>query len=96
MDLIVTDVEMPRMNGLALTKWIKEQPKLSNLPVIFHSSLSGRASIEAGMSIGAQGYVIKNDIKQLKKLIAEIIGITISWKFIRKCLLKNLCTLKVF
>ena len=73
-DLIVTDVEMPRMNGLALTKWIKEQPKLSNLPVIFHSSLSGRASIEAGMSIGAQGYVIKNDIKQLKKLIAEILG----------------------
>jgi two-component system, chemotaxis family, chemotaxis protein CheV len=73
-DLVVSDVEMPRMNGLALTKWIKDHPAFERLPVIFHSSLSGRASIEAGLSIGAQGYVVKNDIKQLERLIKEILG----------------------
>jgi two-component system chemotaxis response regulator CheV len=73
-DLVVTDVEMPKMNGMSLIKWIKEHEKLNNLPVVIHSSLSGKQSQEEGLSLGAQGYVIKNDVKQLDRLVKEILG----------------------
>jgi len=73
-DIVVTDVEMPRMDGLTLTKWIKAHPKLSPMPVIIHSSLSSKANLEAGVRLGVNGYVIKNDLKKLIDLIREIIG----------------------
>jgi len=73
-DVIVTDVEMPRMDGLTLTKWIREASAFSGMPVILHTSLSGRSNQQAGISVGANGYVIKNDIKALAELLTEIIG----------------------
>lgn len=84
-DLVVTDVEMPKLDGLTLTKWIKEHPLLQNLPVIIHSSLSGDHNQKAGMSMGAQGYVVKNDIKKLDALITEILGTN----FVPGSLIKN-------
>lgn len=73
-DIVVTDVEMPRMDGLSLTKWIKGHPKLAQMPVIIHSSLSSKANLEAGIRLGVNGYVIKNDLRKLLDLIKEIIG----------------------
>lgn len=75
-DLVVTDVEMPKMDGLSLTKWIKEHPSLTEMPVVIHSSLSSAANQQAGMTLGVQGYVVKNDIKRLDSLIKEILGTT--------------------
>lgn len=71
-DVIVTDVEMPKMDGLTLTKWIKEHPTLSLIPVILHTSLSGNANMESGRIVGANAYVVKNDIQMLLGLIKEI------------------------
>ncbi len=73
-DAVVSDVEMPRLDGLTLTKWIKETPELSEMPVILHTSLSGKANQEAGISMGANGYVVKNDIRHLVHLLSEILG----------------------
>jgi len=73
-DLVVTDVEMPKMDGLSLTKWIKDQERLQTMPVVIHSSLSSKANQQAGLTLGVQGYVVKNDIKRLHGLIQEILG----------------------
>jgi two-component system chemotaxis response regulator CheV len=73
-DVVVTDVEMPKMDGITLTKWIKEHDRLSVLPVIIHSSLSSKANVEAGLKLGINGYVVKNDVRKLSDLIAEILG----------------------
>lgn len=73
-DLVVSDVEMPRMDGLTLTRWIKGHPQLSETPVVLHTSLSGAANQEAGFQIGANGYVVKNDMRQLTHFLKEILG----------------------
>ena len=71
-DAIITDVEMPKMDGLTLTKWIKTNPKLTLIPVILHTSLSGKANLESGKIVGANAYVVKNDVTMLLKLLKDI------------------------
>jgi two-component system chemotaxis response regulator CheV len=72
--LVVSDVEMPRMDGLSFTKKVRENAEMSHIPILLHTSLSGRANQSAGISVGANGYVIKNDFKTLLELMKEIIG----------------------
>lgn len=74
-DLVITDVEMPRMDGLSLTRKIRDHASLRTLPVLLHTSLSGHANQQAGLVVGANGYVIKNDFRTLFELIHEILGI---------------------
>lgn len=74
LDAIVTDVEMPQMDGFTLTKKIRENPLFNDMPIIIHSSLSGRATQETGLAMGANGYVVKNDIKNLVEALTEILG----------------------
>jgi two-component system chemotaxis response regulator CheV len=71
-DMVVTDVEMPRMDGLTLTSKIRESDQLKQLPVILHTSLSGDSTQSAGMRVGANGYVVKNDIKFLIEMVKEV------------------------
>lgn len=71
-DAIITDVEMPKMDGLTLTKWIKQNSKLTPIPVILHTSLSGKANFESGKVVGANAYVVKNDMNTLIKLLKEL------------------------
>ena len=73
---VITDIEMPQMDGFTLTKKIREHSTLSDLPIIIHSSLSGKATQDTGIGLGANGYVVKNDIKNLVEALSEIIG----WK----------------
>lgn len=71
-DAIITDVEMPKMDGLTLTRWIKSNSKLNLIPVILHTSLSGKANFESGKIVGANAYVVKNDVTMLLKLLKDI------------------------
>jgi two-component system chemotaxis response regulator CheV len=73
-DLVVTDVEMPRMDGLSFTRKVREHPSLNEIPIILHTSLSGKQNQAAGHSVGANGYVVKNDLRTLFALIREILG----------------------
>jgi len=75
---VLTDVEMPEMDGYVLTKNIKSDPVLSQLPVLMHSSLSAEANINMGKTVGADVYVPKfsakelsDSVKMLQKLCLE-------------------------
>jgi two-component system chemotaxis response regulator CheV len=72
-DAIITDLEMPKMDGVTLTKKVREHPIFSALPIIFHSSLSGQASMQASKAAGANGYVVKNDVKSLLGLLQKCV-----------------------
>lgn len=56
--VIVSDVEMPRMDGHAFTTTLKKDPRYNKIPIIMHTSLSGRANQEAVKSL-ADEYVVK-------------------------------------
>jgi two-component system chemotaxis response regulator CheV len=73
-DAVVTDIEMPRMDGLSLTRRIREHAQLRQMPVLLHSSLSGKSNMQAGETVGANGYVVKNDFQTLFELLREILG----------------------
>ncbi|HFE37700.1 MAG TPA: chemotaxis protein CheV [Gammaproteobacteria bacterium] len=66
---VLTDVEMPEMDGYVLTKKIKADPELCKLPVLMHSSLSAEANIQMGKSVGADVYVAKFSARELSESI---------------------------
>jgi two-component system chemotaxis sensor kinase CheA len=74
-DMIVSDVDMPKMNGFELTTKIRNDKKLSELPVVLVTALESREDREHGIEVGADAYVIKSSFDQtnlleiIKKLI---------------------------
>ncbi|RMF60664.1 MAG: hybrid sensor histidine kinase/response regulator [Calditrichaeota bacterium] len=62
--LVVSDVEMPRMNGYELTATIRQEAKLENLPVILVTSRGSKADMEAGIEAGADAYIVKSNFDQ--------------------------------
>ena len=71
---VITDVEMPEMDGYVLTKSIKSDARLSVLPVLMHSSLSADANVALGKGVGADMYVAKFDPVDLSNKIRDIIS----------------------
>ena len=67
--LVLTDIEMPGMDGYVLTRKIKDDPRMKDLPVIMHSSLSADANISIGKSVGVNAYVAKFDPRELAKTL---------------------------
>jgi two-component system, chemotaxis family, chemotaxis protein CheV len=59
LSLILTDVEMPEMDGYALTRQIKADARFKDIPVVMHSSLSTQTNRAMASSAGADGYVEK-------------------------------------
>lgn len=74
-DIIVSDVEMPKMNGLELTKLIKASPVTRDIPVILLTSLGKPAQREAGLAAGADAYLVKSkfDQNELLETIQSVI-----------------------
>ncbi len=66
---VLTDLEMPEMDGFTLTLNIKRDEFLKNVPVIIHSSLSGSANEDHVRKVGADGYVAKFEINELEAAI---------------------------
>ncbi len=71
--LVITDIEMPQMDGHHLTKKIKEDDRLSALPVIIFSSLITEDLRHKGKMVGAQAQVSKPQIGELVQMIDEFI-----------------------
>jgi len=63
-DLLVSDIEMPRMNGLDLTSKIRGDKKLAGLPVVLVTSLGSREDREQGVDVGANAYIVKSSFDQ--------------------------------
>ncbi|MFN0062550.1 MAG: response regulator, partial [Myxococcaceae bacterium] len=66
--LVVSDVQMPEMDGLDLTQRIKADPALSAIPVILVTSLDSAEDRAAGLKVGADGYLIKREVERGKLL----------------------------
>jgi two-component system, chemotaxis family, sensor kinase CheA len=71
-DIVVSDVEMPRMNGFELTATIRSDKKFSELPVVLVTALDSREDRERGIDVGADAYIVKSSFDQSNLL--EVIG----------------------
>ncbi|MBL8114130.1 MAG: response regulator [Acidobacteria bacterium] len=63
-DLLITDVEMPGMNGFELTETVRRDPRFAGLPVVIITSLDKDSERRRGLSAGAQAYLVKNSFDQ--------------------------------
>ena len=70
-NLLVTDIEMPRVDGLHLIKRIKDDPKLRKLPCIAFSSMISSEIAQKCKSVGSDGEIAKPDINELVSLVDE-------------------------
>ncbi|MGL1891380.1 MAG: response regulator [Spirochaetaceae bacterium] len=70
--LVVSDIQMPRMNGFELTKKIRNEKTFSELPVVLVTSLESREDQEKGIEVGADAYILKASFDQSNLL--EVIG----------------------
>ena len=59
-DLVLTDVEMPRMDGFELTMQIRSRPALANMPILILTSRASDTDRQRGMDAGADGYIVKS------------------------------------
>ena len=67
-DLILTDIEMPRMDGFILSSTIRKTPGIEHLPIVLLTSLSSREDKEKGIDSGANAYIAKNEFDNDKML----------------------------
>jgi two-component system chemotaxis sensor kinase CheA len=63
-DLVVSDVDMPRMNGFELTTKIRSDKRIAELPVILVTALDSREDRERGIDVGANAYIVKSSFDQ--------------------------------
>lgn len=71
--LVLTDVEMPEMDGYILTKNIKSDPRFAGIPVIMHSSLSSMSNMQLGKSVGVDEYVPKFEPQRLAETLNRLL-----------------------
>lgn len=72
--LVLTDLEMPEMDGFTLTRNIKQDAQLSKIPVVIHSSLTGTANEAHVMKVGADAYVAKFVAEDLASALRKALG----------------------
>jgi two-component system chemotaxis sensor kinase CheA len=74
-DLVVSDVEMPRMTGFDLTAKIRADKRLSEVPVVLVTALESREDRERGIDVGANAYIVKSsfDHSDLLQTIQRLI-----------------------
>jgi two-component system chemotaxis response regulator CheV len=72
--LVLTDLEMPEMDGFTLTRKIKHDTRFQNLPVIIHSSLTGSTNEEHVKNVGADAYVAKFVAEELASTIRRVLS----------------------
>jgi len=72
--LVLTDLEMPEMDGFTLTRKVKQDPRFSSLPVVIHSSLSGTANEALVQKVGADAYVAKFVADDLAATIRQVLA----------------------
>jgi len=72
-DLVISDIEMPLMDGFSLTKRIKEDPALQGLPVILYSSIITNELRHKGESVGADMQISKPDLHTIPQVALDLI-----------------------
>jgi two-component system chemotaxis response regulator CheV len=72
--VILTDVEMPEMDGYMLTRKIKSDKRFAGIPVLMHSSLSSTSNEQMGKAVGVDEYVPKFEAQKLAQTLARLLG----------------------
>jgi len=70
-DLMLTDIEMPHMDGLELTMRVRQDPRLAALPIIAVTSITGESAEKRGLAAGIDEYLIKLDQEKILRSIAH-------------------------
>ena len=71
---VVSDIEMPRMDGFSLTRRIRDNPVLKDLPVILFSSLISKDNEKKGVQVGATAQISKPKWEDLTATLTEVLG----------------------
>lgn len=77
-DVILSDINMPIMNGFEMIKRMRDEDSLKNIPVIFFSSLGeDEKNIETGKNLGAAGFLVKSQLSlgDISKKIKEALSV---------------------
>jgi two-component system chemotaxis response regulator CheV len=69
--MVISDIEMPEMDGYTLTKLVKEDPRLQDLFILLHTSLSGVFNASMVRKVGADAFVAKFDPDELARAVGE-------------------------
>ena len=73
-DLLLTDLRMPKMDGLELVRRVRSELNNANLPIIIISTKGEEKDIELGMQIGASGYLSKPvSMARLKEVVSSFL-----------------------
>ncbi|MBF0475500.1 MAG: response regulator [Deltaproteobacteria bacterium] len=72
-DAVITDLEMPNMDGFELTRRLKTSQEYGHLPVMAITSLAGDEDVKKGMDSGVDEYHIKLDKEQMLQKLADLI-----------------------
>ena len=73
-DLVITDIEMPNMDGFTLTRRIRENAKLRDLPIIAVTSLATEADRKTGLEAGVNAYLVKLQREQLLQEVMRLLS----------------------
>ncbi len=73
--IVVTDIEMPQMDGLHLCKKVKEHPQLNHLPVVVFSSLVSDGNLKKCKSVGADAAITKPQMARVVDLLDDLLGL---------------------
>ena len=75
-DLIITDINMPDINGLELISFVKNNPRFTHLPIVIVSTERSEEDKKRGMALGATAYVTKPFKSfELQEIIKKTIGV---------------------
>jgi two-component system chemotaxis response regulator CheV len=72
--VVLTDLEMPEMDGFTLTRLIKQDARFKGIPVVIHSSLTGATNENHVKGVGADGYVAKFSPRELAATLRRVLG----------------------
>lgn len=74
-DLIISDINMPVMDGLTFARLIKEQPQYRFVPIIMLTTVTGQSEMEAGKAAGVKAWMVKPfDKVKLLSAVAKLLG----------------------
>jgi two-component system chemotaxis response regulator CheY len=73
-DLIITDINMPDINGLELINFVKKDPRYSHIPMLIVTTEKSEEDKKRGMTLGADGYITKPfQPEELQKTISSLL-----------------------
>ena len=74
-DLIITDINMPEINGLEIVKFVRNHPEYQTIPLIIVSTENGEEDVRKALSLGANEYITKPfNPEQIKDVVSRLMS----------------------